>query len=151
QRPTVVGSSSSGSGQHRAVKIETSHEEEAPSTLADELKNHASRLRNGDPVGAARAYVELGLLEERVNQDRASARKAYESARGLVRSLEPALTRLRRLYEGRSDLDPLLKLLDDELAAADSDQLKADLLAERARALEALGRLADSRSSYTEA
>ena len=89
-------------------------------------------------MGAARAVVELGIFEERVSQDRTAARKGYESARALMRTLEPALTRVRRLLEGRTELEAQLKLLDDELAVADAESLKADLLSERARVLENL-------------
>jgi tetratricopeptide (TPR) repeat protein len=116
-----------------------------------QLKMRAARLRDSDPVAAARTLVELGIYEERVSQDRAAARSAYEAARGLVRTLEPALTRLRRLLEGRGEFPQMLSLLDDEIAVAGSDSIKADLFAERARICDALGRMADARSGYAEA
>jgi cellulose synthase operon protein C len=117
-----------------------------------ELRRRAERLRDeNDAVGAARAFVELGLHEERATQDRAAARAAYESARALLGTLEPALTRVRRLLEGRAELPLALEILDQELAVADGDTLKADLVAERARTLDALGRTAEARAAYAEA
>jgi tetratricopeptide (TPR) repeat protein len=125
--------------------------EAAPTTAAGELQRRAERLRDEDAVGAARAYVELGLYLERVTQDRAAARAAYESARGLSRTLEPALTRVRRLLEGRAETARAIEILDDELAVAEGDALKADLYAERARACDSLGRMADARANLVEA
>ena len=127
-------------------------DETARVTPADELRRRADRLHEAsDDVGAARAFVELGLYQERVAQDRGAARAAYESARGLSRTLEPALTRVRRLLEGRAELPKALEILDDELAVAEGEALKADLYAERARVCDALGRMADARACYAEA
>ncbi|HVY47076.1 MAG TPA: cellulose synthase, partial [Minicystis sp.] len=95
--------------------------------------------------------MELGIVEERVNQDRGAARKAYEAARGMLRTLEPALARVRRMFEGRAELDAALKTLDEEIAVAESDAIKADLHAERARTLDALGRLPEARAGYKDA
>ncbi|MEJ7735279.1 MAG: tetratricopeptide repeat protein [Polyangiaceae bacterium] len=44
-----------------------------------------------------------------------------------------------------------MTIVEDELAVADEDALKADLLAERARLLEALGKTAEARKAYGEA
>lgn len=123
----------------------------AATSIPGQLKVRAARLRESDPVAAARALVELGLYEERVSQDRAAARSAYEAARSLVRTLEPALMRVRRLLEGRSEFFLALAILDDEIAAATNEALKADLLAERARICDALGRMAESRTCYSDA
>lgn len=121
------------------------------SAIPGQLKTRAARLRESDPVAAARALVELGLFEERVSQDRTAARSAYETARSLVRTLEPALVRVRRLLEGRGEFVQALSILDDEIIVATSEALKADLLAERARLCDALGRMAESRTSFAEA
>ncbi|MEJ7735221.1 MAG: hypothetical protein WKG00_39305, partial [Polyangiaceae bacterium] len=51
-----------------------------PPAPAAELRSRADRLTSSDPVGAARALVELGLYEERLNHDRQAARKCYEAA-----------------------------------------------------------------------
>lgn len=148
-----------GSGLTRAVTPPDAaapapavEEETAKLTPAAELGRRAERLRqSGDDVGAARAFVELGLYHERVAQDRDAARAAYEAARALSRTLEPALTRVRRLLEGRVELPRALEILADELAIAEGEPLKADLHAERARVCDALGRMAEARSCYAEA
>jgi tetratricopeptide (TPR) repeat protein len=120
-------------------------------TVAVELALRAKRLRDEDPVGAARAYVELGIYEERIAQDRARARVAFEAARALQPKLEPALIRARRLIEGRRALASELELLDVLVEVAGDDALRADLYTERARACEGLGRLAEARASYAHA
>ena len=116
-----------------------------------ELRNRAERLKLNDPVGAARAFVELGVYEERVQHDRDAARRWYEAARNLVRSMQPAVTRLRRLMDGISDLAHTLSVLEDELAVADNDAIRADLLLERAHCYDVLSVLPEARASYAEA
>jgi tetratricopeptide (TPR) repeat protein len=138
--------------KRRQVSLVELEEETAKVAPEDELRRRAERLHaERDDVGAARAWVELGLYLERVTDDRAAARAAYESARALSRTLEPALTRIRRLLEGRAELGILLTILDDELAVAEGDGLKADLWAERARTCDALGRMAEARAGHAEA
>jgi tetratricopeptide (TPR) repeat protein len=135
-----------------AAPTPTLADDDATRSRAGELLRRADRLREeNDSVGSARAFVELGLFEERVAQDREAARAAYAQARHLLRTLEPALTRVRRLIEGRSEQVQVLEILDDELAVADSDALKADLLAERARVCDGLGRMPEARAAYAEA
>lgn len=130
----------------------SSDEETAKLTPDAELRRRAERLHGeGDEVGAARAYVELGLYLERTTEDRPGARAAYEAARGLSRTLEPALTRIRRLLEGRAEMPQALAILDDEIAVAETEALKADLWAERARVCDGLGKLGEARAGYAEA
>jgi tetratricopeptide (TPR) repeat protein len=133
------------------VTLTTPAEDAAPPTIAGQLRLRATRLREGDPIGAARALVELGLYEERVAQDRVAARVAYEGARAIARTLEPALGRIRRLLDGHREFGQALGILDDELAVAEGSAHKADLFAEKARLSEALGQLANSRAAYAEA
>lgn len=120
-------------------------------TLEAELTARSDRLKADDPVGAARAQIELGLLAEWERFDRDEARKHYEAARSLVRALQPALTRLRRLMTQKPEKGEALPILDDELGLAETDELKADLHATRARTQEALGQLDAARASYLEA
>ncbi|MFO0759069.1 MAG: tetratricopeptide repeat protein [Byssovorax sp.] len=122
-----------------------------PAPLATQLKLRADQLRESDPIGAARALVELGVHEERIAQDRAAARAAFDAAAALVPALPPALPRIRRLLEGRADLARALGLLGDEITLAEQPSTKADLLAERARIEAALGHAAESRAAYHEA
>ncbi|WP_437335190.1 cellulose synthase [Sorangium sp. So ce394] len=122
----------------------------APDPVA-ELQQRAERLKASDPVGAARALVELGIHEERVLRDTAAARRSYEQARQLSRTLEPAVSRVHRLLNARTELAFALEVVDDKLRVADTDALRADLLAERARLLQALGRTSESCDAFTEA
>ncbi|XXT19917.1 cellulose synthase [Sorangium sp. So ce429] len=119
--------------------------------LATELQQRAERLKGSDPVGAARALVELGIHEERTLRDPAAARRSYERARQLSRSLEPALSRVHRLIDARTELALALEVVEDKLRVADTDAARADLLAERARLLQALGRTPESCDAFTEA
>lgn len=123
----------------------------APASPDAELRSRSERIAKSDPVAAARALVELGIYEERINHDRKAAKSCYQAARGRVRSLEPALARLRRLSSGKAELPQILPIIDDELLVAQGEVARADLLAERARICDALGKTADSRASYTEA
>jgi len=122
-----------------------------PETPGIELKFRADRLRMNDPVGAARALVELGIYAERVERDRDEARKHYDAARALVRTLQPALCRVHRLLDARGDLAQLVATIDDEIAVAEGDAPRAELLGERARCYERMGALAEARASYEEA
>ena len=135
-----------------AASADPPQEEPPPAGPEEELGRRAALLREQRAeVGAARAFVELGLYLERVREDRAGARSAYESARALSRTLTPALSRMRRLLRGREELADALGILDDELAVTEGDVFKADLLAERARVCEVLGRLPEARPAYAEA
>jgi tetratricopeptide (TPR) repeat protein len=121
--------------------------------LDKELEARAQRLRDRDPVGAARAYFELGVFRERTTSDRQAALRAYDSARSLSRSFQPVLMRLRRLLKdsGESARARLTETIDEELAVTELPERKADLLGERARAQAASGRLGEARESYAQA
>src|SRR5262249_10282098 len=104
------------------------------------------------PVGAARGQVELGILSERGYRDRAGARRAYEKARALQKGLEPALVRLRRLFDPKGDrIQASLAILDEQIAATQTGDLRADLLPERPRLSRQAARPADARTAYAEA
>jgi cellulose synthase operon protein C len=135
----------------RTITVASQATDDSPATIPGQLRLRATRLRESDPIGAARALVELGLYEERVAQDRGAARSAYEGARAISRTLEPALGRIRRLLEGHRELAQALAILEDELAVAEGSAHRADLFAEKARIHDALGQLAESRAAYAEA
>lgn len=146
---------------------ERSSEAAPPSVSANplerEIRARADRLKKEDNVSAARAYVELGLLCEWILYDRIRAKKHYEVARDCVRTLQPALTRIRRIGavtppgpgavapSAASILKETLEVLHDEVAVAETDELRADLLATRARTLEAASKLEDARATFVEA
>ncbi len=131
--------------------------------LERELRARAERLKKDDPVGAARVFIELGLLCEWILFDRARAKKHYEAARECVRTLQPALTRIRRIGAvtpatpgaspppAEKTLKEALDVLADEVTIAESDELRADLHANRARLLENAGRFKEARDAYKEA
>ncbi|MDI1450599.1 cellulose synthase [Polyangium sp. 6x1] len=121
-----------------------------PVTLGVELTRRAERITSADPVAAARALVERGLVEERVEHDRIAARRSFAAARSITRSLGPALSRLRHLFEPEDRLERI-SVLDDELVVAESDAERADLLVERARATAELGRWPEARAAYGKA
>lgn len=121
-----------------------------PSVLED-LAERARRLSDPDPIGAARARLELGLWTERVTRDLAAARRHYDAARSLAPRLAPALSRLRRVHEARADLASALRVIGDEIALAVDDGERADLLAERARMAAELGDHEEARAAYDEA
>jgi cellulose synthase operon protein C len=122
-----------------------------PVELRAELRLRADRLRIKDPLAAARALVELGIHEERAHNDRRAARKAYEGARALARSCAPALVRLRRHLEGRQEGAQALEVVADEVAVAEDEGQRADLLAERARQSEVRGMAPEARKAFAEA
>ncbi len=121
-----------------------------PGTPGVELTRRAERLAVTDPVAAARALVERGLQEQRVELDRIAARRSFGAARSIMRSLGPALSRLRHLFEPEDRLERI-SVIDDELGVAESDNERADLLSERARASVDLGRLPEARAAYGKA
>ncbi len=119
--------------------------------MAVELSWRSERLaKKADPIAAARALVERGLYEQRVELDVLAAKRSFSSARQMSRALGPALVRLRHLLESQ-ELNERVAILDDELVVVESDAERADLLVERARALTDLGNLAEARSAYTKA
>ncbi|MEZ4300439.1 MAG: tetratricopeptide repeat protein [Polyangiaceae bacterium] len=119
--------------------------------IAVELYGRATRLAPEDPVGAARALVELGIHVERARGDRGAARLYFEEARSLVRLFEPALSRLARVVPAPAEPETVLALVDDGIVAAENDRARADLFGERARLLTTLGRPAEARAAYEEA
>ncbi len=118
--------------------------------LGYELRARAQRLGPRDAAAAARAYVELGLYEERALGERKAARRSYETARELSPSFPAALERCRRALDRRAEAGAALALLDEEIGAS-PDARRADLLAERARVCEASGRFAEARTAYAAA
>lgn len=131
---------------------------DAASPLEKELVARADRIKEDDPVGAARSRIEAGLVCEWMLGDRDQARAHYGAARSLVRTLQPALARIRRIGSAQTALsgstsaaNEVLSVVDDELAIAETDELRADLHAARARAFESQGNLAQARAAYNEA
>ncbi|NUP08756.1 MAG: cellulose synthase [Polyangiaceae bacterium] len=166
-QPAAAPAAGSVAAATTNVPAERPSEAAPPSVSANplerEIRARADRLKKEDPVAAARAYIELGLLCEWILYDRARAKKHYEAARDCVRTLQPALTRMRRIGAvqppgpsitappAEKTLKEALEVLADEIAIAETDELRADLHANRARLLEGGNRFEEARTSYREA
>src|SRR5262249_31133335 len=120
-------------------------------SLLSELSTRADRLKTEDPIGSARAHLELGLLAEWDRQDRDEAKKQYDAARALMPAMQAALSRLRRPVTQKQTASEALAILQEELNLAETDELRADLHASRARAFEATGQIPQARAAYLEA
>jgi tetratricopeptide (TPR) repeat protein len=120
------------------------------SPLAHELRARAQRLASRDAMAAARTLLELGVYEERGLGEPRAARRSYDAARALASTLAPALERVRRVLDRRSEAATAVALLDEELGSS-PDARRADLLAERGRLCEGLGRFGEARAAYAAA
>lgn len=140
--------------RQKADSVENQPQAEAPQnppSLAVELSWRADRLtQKADPIAAARALVERGLYEQRVEHDLGAAKRSFGAARTISRSLGPALVRLRHLLDPQ-ELNERVAILDEELVVVETDAERADLLTERARTLTALGNLPEARAAYSKA
>jgi hypothetical protein len=117
-----------------------------PQTLAEQLDAMlAARLAavdpKEDPVGAARVHLERALVDELLGDGTRAAAEVEASLR--AEETVVAHTALRRLRHSRATPRELLPHLDAEIAASASDAARADLLAERARVLDASGETLD--------
>jgi hypothetical protein len=136
-------SSPSGSGSHLAD----------PSVLVDLLVARLSTLESkDDKVGVARAHIELAIASETILGDEARATQHAEAALRTDPHLPAAHALLRRRKHARAALPQLLEHLREELAAASAEPAIVELLAEKARLLEALSdRGEDVRATWEQA
>jgi tetratricopeptide (TPR) repeat protein len=100
-----------------------------------------------DRVGLARAHVELAIVYETLGHD-ADAHASAEAALGADPDHTAAHAILRRRLHSRTQLVPMLRHLERELAVASNDALAAELWVERARLFEAGGRAIDAREAW---
>jgi tetratricopeptide (TPR) repeat protein len=111
-----------------------------PGALVDLIQTRISTLeQRDDKVGLARLHMELAIATEAALGDDAKATSHAEAALALIPTLPSAHSMLRRKRHGRSALAAMLEHLENELMAATSDAHKAELYAEKARLLDALG------------
>lgn len=116
--------------------------------LVDLLATRTARLEEGeDRVGLARAYVELAVVQETLGDD-ARTGPAAEAALKIDPEMVAAHNILRRRVHARTQLVPMLRHLDREVAGASSDAAAVELLVERARLLEAGDRVEDAREAW---
>jgi hypothetical protein len=90
-----------------------------------------------DKIGIARAHVELAIASESLLGDDARATTHAELALAVNPAFPAAHHLLRARKHGRANVAAMLDHLDHELAAATRDDARAELLALRARLLEA--------------
>jgi cellulose synthase operon protein C len=130
---------------HAPRASETSPEGAA---LVELLTARAARLESSeDTVGLARAHVELAIVHETVADD-AKVNAAADAALKVDQDLGAAHAILRRRLHSRAQLVPMLRHLDRELTVASSESAAVELLAEKARLLEAGDRPDDAREAW---
>jgi tetratricopeptide (TPR) repeat protein len=111
-----------------------------PSVLCDLLHARLATLEGrDDKIGLARAHLELAIAHEVTVGDDARATMHAEAALRVNPALSPAHSMLRRKKHGRTALASMLGHLEQELFAAPSGAHKVELLAEKARLIEAIG------------
>lgn len=113
--------------------------------LAEILGARISVLEScGDSIGLARAHLELAIAGELGLADDAKASAHARAAIAANPDCAPAHALLRRSLRGRPALPTMIEHLEHELASATEAPGKAELLAERARLLDAAGGKADA-------
>jgi tetratricopeptide (TPR) repeat protein len=111
-----------------------------PGLLIDLLHARVTTLQaTNDKVGLARTHMELAIASESVLGDDARAILHAEAALRVDPMSVAAHAMLRRKRHGRGALAIMLQHLESELLAAISQPQKVELLAEKARLLEAGG------------
>ncbi|MBX3192515.1 MAG: hypothetical protein KF819_36330 [Labilithrix sp.] len=118
------------------------------SALVELLSARAERLESSDDtVGLSRVHVELAIVHETIAED-AKVNGEAEAALKVDADGAAAHAILRRRLHSRTQLVPMLRHLERELAIASSESAAVELLAERARLLEAGDRSDDAREAW---
>jgi tetratricopeptide (TPR) repeat protein len=108
--------------------------------LVDLLHARLATLETAhDAVGLARLHMELAIASEFILGDDVRATTHAEAALRASPASSAAHAMLRRRKHGRTTLSVMLSHLEEELAAATNEATKVELLAEKARLLEASG------------
>jgi cellulose synthase operon protein C len=116
--------------------------------LVELLNARAERLAEGDDrVGLARVHVELAVVHETLADD-GKVNAAIEAALKVDPDLAPAHAFLRRRIHHRTQLVPMLRHLEREIAVASGEAAAVELLASRARLLVAGERHDDAREAW---
>ncbi len=113
---------------------------EAPKTTYEQLDSAlAKRLQSAvaDPLAIAKAWLERALVDELIAEGRRASEYAEESLAACPMASAHAM--LRRLRHARDAARSLVEHVDAELADVASHTARADLLAERARLVDAAG------------
>jgi serine/threonine protein kinase len=108
-----------------------------PESLDHAIGERISALGDGDPLAAGRAWLERALVAEWLGDHTKTVEHAKASLAAMPTA--PAHEMLRRLLHARGSERELIGHLDAEIEQCTSSEVRADLLAERARLLEAAG------------
>lgn len=124
-----------------------------PGVLVDLLNARIATLESKDDrVGLARAHMELAIASEAILGDDSRATMHAEAALRVDGTSSAAHAMLRRKKHARAALPAMLAHLEHELLAATSEAHKVELLAEKARLLDALGeKSAEVRGTWEQA
>jgi len=116
--------------------------------LVELLTARIERLTGSeDRVGLARAHLELAIVHETLAED-SKVNAAIEAALQVDPDLAPAHAILRRRLHHRSQLAPMLRHLEREIAVASGEAAAVELLVERARLLVADDKHDDARDAW---
>jgi len=121
---------------------------EGGNALVDLLVARIERLEAAeDSVGLARANLELSVVHETQGDD-TKVNAGAEAALKVDPDSAPAHSILRRRLHSRTQLVPMIRHLERELAVASSESSAVELLTERARLLVAGDRSDDAREAW---
>jgi tetratricopeptide (TPR) repeat protein len=116
--------------------------------LVDLLDVRIARLADADDrVGLARAHLELAIVQETLADD-SRVNSEIEAALKVDPDLAPAHSILRRRLHHRTQLVPMLRHLEREIAVASGEAAAVELLVERARLLVAGDRADEAREAW---
>lgn len=117
-------------------------------TLVELLTARIERLENGeDKVGLSRAHVELAIVHEMLGDD-AKVNASASAALSVDPEMMAAHSILRRRLHSRTQVDKMLEHLERELSTAASDGQTVELLAEKARLLDATGNVEQAHEAW---
>ncbi len=123
----------------------------ATASLFDLLHARVATLEGSDDkLSLARAHLELAVAHEMAGDD-ARATQHAEAALAVDRAFAAAHGLLRRKKHGRSAIAEMLAHLEYELESATGEAATVELLAEKARLVDALGEHADTARAAWEA
>lgn len=149
--PFGVGSTPGRSPEPSPVRVPTDMAQ--ADALVDLLHARVATLEaSEDRVSLARAHIELAIASEAVLGDDGRATHHAEAALRVDPQSAAAHAMLRRRQHARAALPAMLEHLEHELLSATSEAHKVELLAEKARMLDALGdRSAEVRTTWEQA
>jgi tetratricopeptide (TPR) repeat protein len=141
-----------GAGRPEPSPVRTPTDIAQHDALIDLLVERVATIESTHPVDAvslARAHMELAIASETVLGDDARAVKHAALALGAQPGFAAAHAFHRRKEHGRSALASMLAHVDKEIVAATTEAHKVELLAEKARTLDAIGgRAPETRSTW---